>query len=84
MSGCNGPVLSDRKTEAIVSYPHTNKALIPCLARDRGLFVSFVILALTRVSPACTAMRPSGNCLPKSACRRPFEPHKGPRFRASA
>lgn len=45
MSGCNGRALSVRKAEAIVSYPHTKKALIPSVsARGQGRFASFVVL----------------------------------------
>ena len=51
MSGRNGRALSIRKTEAIVSYLHTEKASSPSRhTRDRGRFVSVVVLP-SRLGP---------------------------------
>jgi hypothetical protein len=45
MSGCNDRAVTVPKTEAIVSYQHTKKALISSVsARDQGCFVSVVVL----------------------------------------
>lgn len=65
MSGCNGRALSVRKAEAIVSYPHTKKALIPSVsARGQGRFASSVVLP-----PLSPGLLPSTARIPLPASR---------------